>query len=136
MALLASTVAWDAVAALTGDPFWSRMALWSLVAGLIAAVPTLITGWMEYAVLGLEHPAMSRANLHMMLMLVAVTSFGVSALFRGAEVVGEATDPIVAVVASVVGVGVLGIGGWAGADLVYRHGVGVQGADPSADRDH
>lgn len=133
MALLGSTVAWDAVAALTGDPFWSRMALWSLVAGLIAAVPTLITGLIEYAALGLEHPAMSRANLHMMLMLVAVTLFGVSALFRGAEVVGETVDPVVALVASAVAVGVLGVGGWAGADLVYRHGVGVHGTGPSPD---
>lgn len=126
VALLLSTVLWDVVAGWTGDPFWDRMAFWVLVAGLAASGLTVITGLLEYAALGVEHPASSRANLHLGLVLVAVSLFGVSALFRGAEVLGEAADPVAAVVAAALGAAVLVVGGWAGADLVYRHGVGVR----------
>ena len=125
LALLLSTVAWDAVAGWTGDPFWNRMAFWVLVAGLVASVPTLVTGLVEYAALGVEHPASPRANLHLSLVLVAVSLFGASALFRGADVLGEAADPVAALMTSGLGAVVLMVGGWAGADLVYRYGVGV-----------
>lgn len=126
VALLLSTVLWDAAAGVTGDRFWDRMAFWVLVAGLAASGLTLITGLLEYAALGVEHPASSRAHVHLILMLLAVSLFGASALFRGAEVLGEAVDPVAAVVLSALGAAVLVVGGWAGADLVYRYGVGVR----------
>lgn len=126
LALLLSTVVWDAIAGLTGDPFWDRMAFWILVSGLAASVVTLATGLVEYAALRADHPALSRANLHLILVLTGLTLFGASALFRGARVLGEAADPVAAVLTSGAGALVLAVGGWAGAELVYRHGVGVR----------
>lgn len=130
MALLAATPAWDAAAWLSGEPLWSQMAFWSLVAGLAAAVPVLITGLMEYSALGVGHRAAARANLHMTLMSTAVTLFGASALFRGAEVLGGTADLVAGVATAVLGLAALLVGGWAGADLVYRYGVGTDPADP------
>lgn len=83
----------------------------------------MLTGLLEYAHLARDHPAGSRARLHMLSALSALGLFAVSAALRGGMPGFEPRSWTVLV--SFLGLGALGITGWSGGDLVFRFGVGA-----------
>jgi uncharacterized membrane protein len=71
IALLAISLVWDIVALSTGSDVWWQLAFWSQVAGLVAVVPTALTGFIEYIVLPEGHPASGTATLILWLLITA-----------------------------------------------------------------
>lgn len=109
----------DIVGLWRGDPLWWQLSFWCLALGLIAALPTIAAGFIDYAWLPNDHPALGTANAHMLLMSSATIAFLVSLLVRG----GPAATTL-AIAFSALGITLLVAGGWLGGTLVYRHGVG------------
>jgi uncharacterized membrane protein len=124
MAFLFLPLPLQAAAVLVGRPELFKYAGFSEALGLIAAVPAAITGLLDYAAMqGGEEKVMDKAGLHMLIMVGAVC------LFAGDFIVGwfaRGAESLILLRLMLTGSGMaaLAVGGYLGADLVWRHGVG------------
>lgn len=133
VALLPVSLLWDLVGIWTGGSLWWALSFWTLVAGLVAVLPAVVTGFIEYAQLSPGTPADKTATRHLLLMGVAVTVFLVSLLVRRGPEELQGARLLGAMACSGVGVVLLTVGGHLGAVLVYRYGVGVSGSEKGFD---
>lgn len=99
-----------------------QFAVWLMAAGLIAALPTMAAGLYDFA--KLDEAIVPHALRHMGAMALAWLGYAV-ALYLRREGLAAATDPSTAsLAASIASALLLGLGGWLGGELVYRHGAG------------
>lgn len=118
-----TAVLWDVVGWWQTDLLWYQISYWCLAIGLIVALFTITTGFLEYLAIPPKDPAMNTATAHMMLMATATAVFGTSWVLR--TISGwESAPTLWAIILTLIGAGLLGIGGWLGGMLVYRHGIG------------
>lgn len=105
---------------------WTTVALYTMIGGFIGALAAAIPGTIDF--LSLTEPRVKKiALLHMSLNLVAVTLYAVNIWLRVNGVESRGTPLLLSVVA----VGILSISGWLGAEMVHKHGVGVDtGTEP------
>jgi uncharacterized membrane protein len=99
---------------------WVTVALYTMVGGFIGALAAAIPGAID--LLSLTDSRIKKIALfHMSLNLIAVTLYAVNIWLRlsGADIRGT---PLVL---SAVAVGILAVSGWLGAEMVHKHGVGV-----------
>lgn len=125
IALLATSLLWDGLALWQHEPFWWQMSFWSLAAGLAAAVPAVITGFVDFTALPTEHPAEQLAIWHLSVVAVAILLYLGSLAVRGSPAPPVEGHLYGAVALSVLGLIALLVGGLLGGRLVYRHGVGM-----------
>ncbi len=96
----------------------------ALVAGLIVTVPTALSGLAEW--LGIEwgSPLWRTATTHLLAMVTATVLFLLAAIFGHSGYVDHAarTGPLVL---TLLGFGMLTLGGWLGGSIVYVHGMRV-----------
>ncbi|HSR49305.1 MAG TPA: DUF2231 domain-containing protein [Acidobacteriota bacterium] len=139
VALWTVGLVWDLAALLRARPLWSEMAFWTLAAGLMAAVPALITGFWEMMALPQGHAAEGKVWWHMGIMSAAFCCILVSVLLRQEALSSGVQAPGSAFVTALAGVALTLAGGWLGGELVFGHGVGVEnrkernGDEPSLD---
>jgi len=124
VALLSVSLLWDGVGIVTAASVWWALSFWSLVVGLLAALPAAATGLVDYANLSTDTSAGSVATRHLLFTGAAIIAFLVSLLIRGGPDSLNGGEVIAAVASSAVGVGLLAVGGHLGARLVYEFGVG------------
>jgi uncharacterized membrane protein len=112
-----------------GDDSWKKAALYCLAGGLIAAVPALITGWIDYSLV--REPAAARvAKFHLVINLCVLPIMAASIWLRWLEV--APAYHLLPVIISLVGVLLVGISGWLGGELVSRYHISVhERATPS-----
>src|SRR5690606_25057587 len=122
--LWAVSLGCDALALIGFGDFWWRAAFWAIAGGLLFAVPTAMTGLMDFISLPKGHRAESVALWHMGAVLTAASIFAGSLAVRWA--IGEPGDPpvLLSVGLSTVGLVFLFVGGWFGGELVFRHRLG------------
>ncbi|MFM7426641.1 MAG: DUF2231 domain-containing protein [Elainella sp.] len=109
---------------LTGDVFWARASVWLLGAGLLSGIVAALTGMMDF--LKIDRVRKRRAGwLHMTGNVAALTLSLVNWILR----LGNPTGSVVplGIIISLVVATLLGITGWYGAELIYRHKVAVIG---------
>lgn len=124
---------WDVVALWAGGVWW-EVGFWTLVAGLVAAVPTAISGLIDSRALKTGSKAAATASTHLLLMGSATTCFIATLIVRRGPDTLSGGQAALAVGLTVVGVGLMGAGGWFGGELVFGHGAGVRltsGSDES-----
>jgi uncharacterized membrane protein len=121
----------DVIFALGGAAVWKDVAFYSIAGGIVGALLAAVPGLLDYR--ALRSPRLRRIGLtHMLLNLLVVGLFGLNLWLR----TRLAIDSPVPLALSAMGVGLLMISGWLGGELVYVHGVGVQGtAEPAARKD-
>jgi len=123
LALWMVAILWDLVGWRQADPLWWRMGYWCLALGLVASLPALITGLLDYFALRADEPGVNAATAHMMVMMSATAAFGASWIMRAQA--GAAVAPSAwAFALALVGAALVAVGGWLGGTLVYRHGIG------------
>lgn len=96
----------------------------ALLVGLVLGVVTSITGFADWVTITARTPLWRTATAHMIVMLTA------SAVFLAAAIVGKesfdagnlATAPYLL---TLIGFGILTLGGWLGGTIVYVHGMRV-----------
>jgi uncharacterized membrane protein len=133
-ALVAASI-FDVGAWLSGGEPWAVAAHWALILGLVASVPSVVTGLVDYVAIPRGHRAERQADRHLAFMAGALTVYGLSALARLVAIAGPEADVVIARGASLLGVILLAIGGFYGGQLVYQHGVGVGvGGEQEAER--
>jgi uncharacterized membrane protein len=96
----------------------------ALVAGLVVTGPTAVTGLVDWLGITWGTPLWRTATLHLVSMLTATVFFLLAAIFgHGGYVDGEVTTG--ALVLTLLGCGVLTLGGWLGGTVVFVHGMRV-----------
>ncbi|MCL4468612.1 MAG: DUF2231 domain-containing protein [Deltaproteobacteria bacterium] len=125
ISLLSVSLLWDVIGLWKADPFWSRMALWCIIAGLAIAVPAVITGISEYIHIPDSHRGLKTATLHMAVMFGALSSYAISMVLRFTAPASPAHSNLVPLVFSGLGLVLISAGGWLGGELVFSYGIGV-----------
>jgi uncharacterized membrane protein len=104
--------------------------LLAIGAGLVVAIPTILTGLLDWADLGKGTRARTLANYHLVVMLLATATFAATfVLQRPGYLDREVT--LDGLVAGCVGLGLLTLGGTLGGALAYVYGVRVVKRDVS-----
>ena len=96
----------------------------ALVVGLVVTGPTALAGFVDWLGMTWGSPLWRTATLHMFAMLIATVFFGLAAVFgHGGYVDGDVTAG--SLILTLVGFGVLTLGGWLGGTVVFVHGMRV-----------
>lgn len=137
LALFLVSVLVDGIALLRGGSFWWAVSFWTVVLGVVAAVPTACAGLVDYAtnatIVG-KQGAGRTATVHMLVMLTAVTCFGIDLLVRGGSAPPHGGVLVAALALDAGGAAIAGVGAWYGGELVFGHGVGVRRSMDEPDR--
>jgi len=122
LGLLGMAVIFDVVAYALGSGYWSEVALWMMVAGIVTGLLAAPFGLIDW----LNIPSGTRAKrigaIHGLGNVVVLGLFAASALFRWAS---PQTPATLALMLSGAGLLLALCTGWLGGELVDRLGVGV-----------
>jgi len=104
-----------------GDVFWNNVAFYAMLGGVIGALLAAVPGFIDW--LSLKEPRVKSIGLwHMVINLIVVGLFGFNLWLR----TGSSPDARLPFALSVISVVLLGISGWLGGEMVFKHGVGVK----------
>lgn len=108
------------------DPFWYRMAFWTILFGLIGNIIAALSGILDFLALLRDAPKATRpARIHLVLGWLLAIIYLSSLLLRDGGMVPEGGSPTLPIFLNLVGAGFLGVQGWYGGELVYRYGIGI-----------
>jgi uncharacterized membrane protein len=104
----------------------------ALVIGLIVTVPTALTGLIEWLTIERGTRLWQTATAHLAAMVTATVFFLLAAIF-GHDGYQRHSVSAGALILTLVGFGLLTVGGWLGGSLVFTHGMRVlHTADPTS----
>ncbi|MBF2046226.1 DUF2231 domain-containing protein [Leptolyngbya sp. NK1-12] len=127
IAFLTAPLLTDLVYWITGDLFWARASFWLIGAGIVTGIIAAITGMMDF--LRIDRVRQHSAGwIHMVGNVAALGLSVINLALRW----GDQAGPILpfGIVLSLIVAGALGVTGWYGAELIYRHKVAVIGYGP------
>jgi len=125
IAFLAGALGSDFGYWLTHDPFWARASVWLLGAGLAGGVVAAIIGMSDF--LRIERVRKRTAGwAHMLLNITLLALTTINFILRLNNQTG-AILPVGIILSLIVGT-LVSVSGWYGAELSYRHKIGVIGA--------
>lgn len=128
IAFLTAVLATDVGYWLTQDLFWARASLWLIGAGIITGLIAGATGMMDF--FKIERVRQHSAGwIHMVGNVAAIAISLVNFGLRWGNISGAILPT--GIVLSLIVATVLGITGWYGAELIYRHKVAVIGYGPN-----
>ena len=96
----------------------------ALVGGLIVTAPTALTGFADWLTIPRGTPLWRTATLHLSAMLTATVVFAIAAGAGHADYVDRAVGGG-SLVLTLIGYGVMALGGWLGGAIVFVHGMRV-----------
>ena len=96
----------------------------ALVGGLIVTVPTALTGFADWLTIARGTALWRTATLHLSAMLTATIVFAITAGAGHADYVDRAVSGG-ALILTLIGYGVMALGGWLGGAIVFVHGMRV-----------
>ncbi len=110
-----------------GGGLWNDMAFYAMAGGVIGALLAAVPGYLDYR--SLTDPRVtSIGRWHMLINLFIVILFAVNLWLRTTSEPGA----LLPIMLSLLGVAMLGVSGWLGGELVYVHGVAVDGIAESS----
>lgn len=108
---------------------WVMVAQYTMAGGFVGALIAAVPGVIDF--LSLEESKVKKiAILHMALNLVALTLYAVNLWLR----IYNGSNEGLPLVLSLIAVGTLAVSGWLGAEMVHKHGVGVDLTSSSSSR--
>jgi uncharacterized membrane protein len=105
-----------------GGSEWAGVALYTLGGGIVTALLAAIPGVIDLISIT-DHKLRRIGIIHMSINLVVVGLYVVNFALRR----GTAAPTLLPLILSLVGVGLLGVAGWLGGELVHVYGVSVAG---------
>ena len=111
-----------------GDPLWYQMSFRLIAVGIAGHVLAAGTGLVDYLVIARDRKSARyrTARIHLMIGGILLLVYAVNLYARWSQGVPPHSQPWGPVLLNLIGNGVLGVQGWFGGELVYRHGVGVE----------
>jgi uncharacterized membrane protein len=114
----------DVVRLAGGAEVWSMVALYSLAGGIVGAILAAIPGLIDY--FSIDEAEMKRiATNHLLLNVGALIIFALSFYLR----LRSDAQSIIPFLLSLLGVILIGIGGWLGGKMVYVKGMAVEAVE-------
>lgn len=132
IAFLTGAVATDLAARRTVDPFWARTSKWLLGAGIATGLAAGAVGAVDYFTIRRARQK-TVGKIHAYGNPIALMLATASLLARRGD--GDDTPGDAALGLNLACAGVLGVTGWAGGELSYRHMVGVIGENDQHDHE-
>lgn len=123
LGLLAASVGCDVAFLITDDPSWTVMAYRLMGAGIITAIAAAVVGYVDWQGIPAGTRAKQVGRVHGIGNVIVVVLFAASWFMRRNEVAHAASTA--ALLCSFAGLGLTGLTGWLGGELVSRLGVGV-----------
>jgi nitrite reductase/ring-hydroxylating ferredoxin subunit/uncharacterized membrane protein len=99
-------------------------AYYAMLFGIIGAALAAFAGLADWADIRLDHPAKKTATIHMVLNLTAVGLFVINLFLRAGQL-DLAVTPLLNLLLSLVGVGIILVSGYLGGTMIYDNGIGV-----------
>ncbi len=117
------------------DRTWYEMSYWSSIAGIVSALLAAVPGIVDGLTIGRESDARDKAMLHMTLNVIVVGLFVAAVVMMRDNNAVEGGEMALAMALQAVAVGLLGLSGWIGGELVYRHHLSMipENAEVAAD---
>jgi uncharacterized membrane protein len=116
----------DVLFALLHDVFWANMAFWSIVFGVITNLGAAATGLPDFlAILHERSDARRVANSHLVFGISLLIVQSLNAAIHAAGDPSSGRSAALALIVDVIALGLVGIQGWYGGELVYRYRIGV-----------
>jgi len=113
---------------LTGDLFWARASVLFIVVGILSGLVAAATGMMDF--LKIKRVRQHNAGwVHMVGNVAALSLSLINLLIRWGDSTGRVIP--LGILLSLVVASLLGVTGWYGAELIYRHKVAVIGYGPN-----
>ena len=117
----------DAAFVLAKDPFWFRMAFWCIALGLLGNLSAVLTGIPDFMAIKKEAPrAWNAATTHLVVGLGLLVLYGINFTLHNWGEPLEGGGTIFPLALSLVGTTLLGLQGWYGGELVFRHRIGLE----------
>jgi len=115
---------------------WLATAYWMLWIGALLSVGTVLAGWDAFNTV--EHDTVSHGAMieHRNLALVTFIVILIMTIWSIVQYVKEQAPSFVFLVCMILSVGMVASTAWHGAELVYRHGLGVMSLPQKADHAH
>ncbi|PSB23050.1 hypothetical protein C7B76_01275 [filamentous cyanobacterium CCP2] len=128
IAFLTAVLATDLAYWFSRDLFWARASVWLIGAGILIGIVAAVTGMMDFIKITRvrQHTA---GWVHMVGNVIALGLSLVNLGLRWGDPAGAILP--VGITLSLIVAAALGITGWYGAELVYRHKVAVIGYGPN-----
>lgn len=122
LGLLTTSLIFDIIALASGNGGWAGLAFWMIAAGVLGGLLAAVFGLIDWLAIPSGTRAKAVGLWHAITNVIVLTLFVISWFLRynAPDLPGTA-----AVVLSFIGVGLAGVGGWLGGELVDRLGVGV-----------
>jgi nitrite reductase/ring-hydroxylating ferredoxin subunit/uncharacterized membrane protein len=108
-----------------GLEWLTQGAVYAMVGGIGFALLAAIPGLLDWSEIRIDHPGKKWANIHMVMNLFIVGLFSLNLFLRLRVFEAETTVPTIALILSIVGIGLLFFSGYLGGMLVYDQGIGV-----------
>ncbi|HEX8220983.1 MAG TPA: DUF2231 domain-containing protein [Chloroflexia bacterium] len=99
-------------------------AFYTMILGVVMGVLAALTGLADYVDIRADHPGKRNATLHMGLNLTMLVLYAVNLNLRNGDL-GAGGTPLLPFLLSLAGVGIIGVSGYLGGQLVYDDGVGI-----------
>ena len=110
----------------SSDAVWEAMAFYTMAGGVVGALAAALPGFIDF--LSISNPSARRiAFTHMLINLSLVAVYSINLWLRTTT-----SDSSLPILLSAMGVVLLGVSGWLGGELVFRHGIGSSRDRPSA----
>jgi uncharacterized membrane protein len=123
----------DVVYAGAHNPTWYAIAFYTMLIGVISALVAALFGFIDYFGVRMSAAGRRVATLHMVLNLGVVIGYLVNVWLRWGNEPLVAGRWNLAFGLQLLSFAALGVSGWLGGDLAYKHKVGVvEGADDEA----
>lgn len=124
LAFLTAVAATDYAYTRTGDRFWAEASRWLLRAGLASGAAAGVFGAIDYMTIHRAHES-GTGKVHAYGNMAAMALATANLMARREDPERPIRGKGMALSAAVLAI--LGVTGWAGGELSYRHGVGVSG---------
>jgi uncharacterized membrane protein len=100
---------------------WTTLSVYSIAGGIAGGVLAAVPGLIDY--LSIDDPEMKRVGtVHLLVNAGGLVIFGINLWSR----FHVSTQSILPLLLSIVGIGLVGLGGWFGGEMVYVRGMAVE----------
>ncbi len=128
-----ATLVGDISYAYTGQPFWYQFSFYTMFIGLIGAALAGVFGMVDYFGVRMSAAGRRVATMHMVMNLVVSAAYAFNLWLRWDNAALSGARWNMAFWIQVLSYLALGVSGWLGGELSYRHKVGVvEHGDPEA----
>jgi uncharacterized membrane protein len=120
--LLLTAVIFDIIYLVSDEPRWAEVSWYMIAAGVVGGLAAAVPGLIDWLAIPRDTRAKRIGLLHALGNVIVLALFTVSWLLRRDA---PSTPPSEAILAGVLGAGIMAVTGWLGGELVDRLGVGV-----------